>query len=78
MKNNLAKITVEMIVKPARLGWLGSHGPVNRSEGLVVGTIQSGEVVEVWIAHGTKLFHPNSKVSRVLTNAATTPLRAHQ
>jgi hypothetical protein len=75
MKQNLTEITVKALVQPARFYGFNPHGPVNCGKTPIMRTHKSCEVMKVRVAHTAKLFHLPQKVSRVLTNAATTLLQ---
>jgi hypothetical protein len=52
MQQNFPELKVKAVVQPTGRCRFNPHGPVNGSESLIVRTIQSGEVMEVWVAHG--------------------------
>jgi len=72
MKQDLAKLMMKSVIKPARYHWFNPHRPVNRRETLIMRALKSCEMMKVRVAHTAKLFHTPQNVSRVLTNAATT------
>jgi hypothetical protein len=71
VKNYLADLVMQTVVKPAGGCGFNPHRPVDCRETLIMRPLKSCEMMEVWLLTGTKLFHVEKKVSRVLTNAAT-------
>ncbi len=61
MQQNLSELKVKTVVQPAGSSLLDAHGPVNSSEALIVRALQSGEVMEVWITHGSEIIPQSMK-----------------
>lgn len=55
MKQCLPELVVKAVVQPTRRCRFDSHGPMDCREALIVRALQSGEVMEVWIAHGLEI-----------------------
>ncbi len=73
MKQNLPELVVKAVIKPAGLCGLDAHRPVNGGKGLVVGALQSSEMMNVRVAHGPEIILRARKVSRIPAHLMTFP-----